>query len=244
MNETFANWASVPQRRAQILHQQIATMQRLARESGASEDTLEKSCASYYRMLDEIYEKEMPVARALDRSDLLLHLDGEGLQTSNPRLSLVTGIMTDVRKQVGAVIKTLISSFNEGVALPREIDLGLCSFAQGSLYLGFALPDPAPGYVALNGDPLFAASRQALTTLGAVTEHINDPNAYELIQREFADPKLRDAALSAVGQLSPSGRRGVSSVGIGGRAMRPGHLAPPSRPKRACKCVPGSNNPS
>ncbi len=183
---------------------------------------LAKSCATYYRLLDEIYEKEMPVARALDNSDLLLHLDGEGLQTESPRLSLVAGIMSDVRKQVGAMIKTLVSSFSEAVDLPREIDLGLSSFAQGSLYLGFALPTPGPGQIALAGDPLFNASRKALETLDAVTQHINEPNAYDLVRREFADPKLRDAALSAVGQLAPSGRRGVSSVAIGGRAMRRG----------------------
>jgi hypothetical protein len=76
--------------------------------------------------------------------------------------------------------------------------------------------------VVLAGDPLFAASRQALSTLGAVTQHINEPNAYDLIRREFADPKLRDAALSAVGQLAPSGRRGVSSLEIGGRALPKG----------------------
>ena len=219
---TFPDWSSVLKRRAQLLHQQIAAMQRLVLESGGSEEMLAKACASSYRLLDEIYEKEMPVARGLDRSDLLLHLDGEGLQTDRPRLSLVTGIMGDVRKQVGTMIKTLVSSFSEAVDLPREIDLGLSSFAPGSLYLGFSLPEPNPGYVALAGDPLFAASRQALSTLGAVTEHINEPNAYDLIRREFADPKLRDAALSAVGQLAPSGRRGVSSLEIGGRALQKG----------------------
>ncbi len=43
-----------------------------------------------------------------------------------------------------------------------------------------------------------------------------------MIQRDFADPKLRDAALSAVGQLAPSGRRGVSTMEIGGRALKSG----------------------
>jgi hypothetical protein len=219
---TFPDWSSVLKRRAQLLHQQIAAMQRLVTESGGSEEVMVQACSAYYRLLDEIYEKDMPIARALDHSDLLLHLDGEGLQTKSPRLSLVTGIMGDVRKQVGTMIKTLVSSFNEAVELPREIDLGLSSFAQGSLYLGFSLPEPNPGYVVLTGDPLFAASRQALTTLGAVTQHINEPNAYDLIRREFADPKLRDAALSAVGQLAPSGRRGVSSLEIGGRALQKG----------------------
>jgi hypothetical protein len=224
MNDTgtFSDWSSVLKRRAEILHQQIGAMQRLVTESGGSSEAMSQACFPYYRLLDEIYEKDMPIARALDRSDLLLHLDGEGLQTAHPRLSLVTGIMGDVRKQVGAMIKTLVSSFNEAVELPREIDLGLSSFAHGSLYLGFSLPEPNPGYVVLTGDPLFAASRQALTTLGAVTQHINEPNAYDLIRTEFADPKLRDAALSAVGQLAPSGRRGISSLQIGGRAMQTG----------------------
>jgi hypothetical protein len=219
---SFPDWSSVLKRKAQLVHQQIAAMQRLVSESGGSDDIFAKSCASYYRLLDEIYEKDMPVARALDGSDLLLHLDGEGLQTEHPRLSLVTSIMGDVRKQVGAMIRTLVSSFNENLDLPREFELGLSSFAKGSLYLGFSLPEANPGYVVLAGDPLFAASRQALATLGAVTQHINEPNALALIRAEFADPKLRDAALTAVGQLAPSGRRGVSTLEIGGRAMPAG----------------------
>jgi hypothetical protein len=219
---TFPDWASLLRQRAQLLHQQIATMQRLVTESGGGEEILAKACAPYYALLDDIYAREMPVARALDRSDLLLHLDGDGLETESPRLSLVTGIMGDVRKQVGAMIRTLVSSINEAVELPREIDLGLCSFAQGSLYLGFSLPEPGPGYAVLTGDPLFNASRQALTTLATVTGHLDKPDAYDSIRRDFADPKLRDAALSAVEQLAPSGRRGVSSLAIGGRAMRQG----------------------
>src|SRR5258708_6520703 len=139
---SFTNWASVLKRKAELLHQQIAAMQQLVRESGRDEEMLTKACSSYYRLLDEIYEKDMPIARALDRSDLLLHLDGEGLQTENPRLSLVTGIMGDVRKQVGTMIKTLVSSFSESVELPREFDLSLSSVARGSLYRGFSLPEP------------------------------------------------------------------------------------------------------
>jgi hypothetical protein len=221
MNGTleFSNWSAVLQHRAQILHQQIGAMQRLVIESGGNEEILERACGPYYQLLDEIYEKDMPIARAIDNSDLLLHLEGEGLRTSSPRLSLVTGIMGDVRKQVGTMIKTLVSSVNEAVELPREIDLGLSSFAQGSLYLGFSLPEPGPDYQVLAGDPLFDASRQALLTLGIVAGHCEEENGYELIQRDFADPKLRDAALSAVGQLAPSGRRGVSSMEIGGRAL-------------------------
>jgi hypothetical protein len=218
--ESVENWTAVLHRRAHLLYQQIAAMQRLHLDSGADPASIELVCGPYYRLLDELYEHDMPIAQALDHSDLLLHLEGEGLETRNPRLSLVTGIMGDVRKQVGSMIKTLVSSFNEGVELPREFDLGLSSFARGSLYLGFSLPQTNSAYAILPGDPLFAASREALNTLGTVTAALDEPNAQELIRRDFPDPKLRDAALTAVGHLAPSGRRGVSSVGIGGRAMQ------------------------
>jgi hypothetical protein len=220
-----SGWAGVLQYKAQLLHQQIAAMQRLAADAGASPERLAVACAPYYRLLDEIYAKDVPVARALDTADLLLHLEGDDLRTQAPRLSLVSSIMSDVRKQVGTMIKTLVSSLDESVDLPREIDLGLCSFAFGSLYLGFALPAPPAGHIEVRGDPLFAASREALNVLGKVTDHIEEADAYAQICRDLQDPKIRDAALSAVGQLAPSGRRGVSSVGLGGRAL-------PDRPWR------------
>jgi len=225
MSGSPSNWMGVLEYKAQLLHQQIASMQRLAAETGASPERLAKVCQPYYRLLDQVYGKDIPMARALDTADLLLHLEGEGLHTANPRLSLVTSIMGDVRKQVGTMIKTLVSSLDESVELPREIDLGLCSFAIGSLYLGFSVPEAPSGHVELRGDPLFTASREALFILGKVTDHIEETDAYAQICRDFEDPKIRDAALSAVGQLAPSGRRGVSSVAIGGRAM-------PDRPWR------------
>jgi hypothetical protein len=224
MNGFTSGWTGVLEYKAQLLHQQIAAMQRLVADTGASPERLAQACQPYYRLLDQLYGKDVPMARALDTADLLLHLEGEGL-TANPRLSLVTSVMDDVRKQVGTMIKTLVSSLDEAVDLPREIDLGLSSFALGSLYLGFTVPEPPPGHIELRGDPLFAASREALSLLGKVTDHIEESDAYARICADFADPKMRDAALSAVGQLAPSGRRGVSSVAIGGRAM-------PDRPWR------------
>lgn len=220
MSGDNSTWEGSIRHRAHLLHQQIAAMQRLVRDANGTEQQAEEACRGLYRLLDQLYEEDLPVARALDRSDLLLHLDGEGLHARNPRLSLVTGIMGDVRKQVGTMIKTLVSSVNEAVELPRDFDLGLSSFARGSLYLGFCLPETNADLVMLPGDPLFEASRQALSTLGEITSLCDQPQAYEAIRRDFADPKLRDAALSAVGHLAPSGRRGVSSVAVAGRALK------------------------
>jgi hypothetical protein len=219
MSLDFQNWISVLQRRAQLLHQQIAAMQALVRDSGGTNEDVERACTGLYRLLDQLYEHDMPIARGLDNSDLLLHLEGEGLDRKNPSLSLVNGIMGDVRKQVGTMIKTLVSSLDETLELPREFELGLSSFARGSLYLGFTVPEPDERFATLSHDPLVSASHAALGTLGAVSALCEEPDGYDLIRRDFADPKLRDAALSALGQLAPSGRRGVTSIGLGGRDL-------------------------
>ena len=149
-----SSWASVLQYKTHLLHQQIAAMQRMAADAGATPERLEQVCAPYYRLLDEIYARDVPVARALDTADLLLHLEGDDLQTQTPRLSLVSSIMGDVRKQVGTMIKTLVSSLDETVDLPREIDLGLCSFAFGS-----PLPRVCPAHAARRGRSNCAATR-------------------------------------------------------------------------------------
>ncbi len=151
-------WQELIDTQARRLHQQIAATQRLVTESGGSPELLDQACQPYYQLLDRLYREDLPLANAVDSSDLLLHLDGVGLQTVNPRLSLVAGVFGDVRKQVSGMIKILAGAIDENLSLPKEIDLGLSSFARGSLYLGFSLPEPGLNYKFLSGDPLVTAS--------------------------------------------------------------------------------------
>jgi len=204
---------------ARRLHQQIAATQRLVLDAGGSEEQLTQACTPYYQLLDRLYTEDLPLANAMDCSDLLLHLDGSGLQTVNPRLSLVAGVFGDVRKQVSTMIKTLAGAMHETLTLPKEIDLGLCSFARGSLYLGFSLPEPGENYKFLSGDPLVAASREALHTIGALTGDLDRTDAYEKVVNDFPDPLLRDAGLTAVAHLAPSGRRGIETVDLTGNCL-------------------------
>lgn len=204
---------------ARRLHQQIAATQRLVLDAGGNDERLSQACAPYYQLLDRLYTEDLPLADAMDRSDLLLHLDGSGLQTINPRLSLVAGVFGDVRKQISTMIKTLAGAAHENLALPKEIDLGLCSFARGSLYLGFSLPEPGQNYKFLSGDPLVSASREALHTIGALTSDLDSTHAYDKVLAEFPDPMLRDAGLTAVAHLAPSGRRGIETVDLTGKCL-------------------------
>ncbi len=125
----------------------------------------------------------------------------------------------DVRKQVGGMVKLLAGVIHENLTLPKEIDLGLCSFARGSLYLGFSLPEPGQNDKFLSGDPLVAASREALHTLGQFTGDLDRTDAYEKVVADFPDPMLRDAGLTAVTHIAPSGRRGIETVDLTGKCL-------------------------
>jgi len=212
MTAAVSTWQEAIDRKAQLLHQQIASMQRLVADAGGSDKTLQESCVPYYRLLNNIYEQDLPLARALDTSDLLLHLDGPGVQTIHPRLALVSGVLGDIRKQVGGMIKVVAGVIDEHLSLPKEIDLGLTSLATGSLYLGFSLPEPGHGQKFVSDDPLVRASREALHTVGSISSRLNTADAYEKIVHDFPDPMLRDAGLAAINQLAPSGRRGIESI--------------------------------
>ncbi len=206
--------------RARLLHQQIASLQRLTSEFGSSPELLESSCTNLYALLDQLYLHDLPIAKAIDESDLLLHLDGEYLHAKSPPIQLITSIMSDVRKQVGTLVKTLATSLNESLQWPKEFDFGLTSFAPGSLYLGFALPrESLLQPTVRQNQQLIATSEKALQTFGDITSLLGKRNPWPLICERFPDPKLRDSALSAVAQLSPTGRRGVSYIEISGRSF-------------------------
>jgi hypothetical protein len=101
----------------------------------------------------------------------------------------------------------------------------LAAFAHGSLYLGFSLPpsdfEYPEGDRSLLGsqDPLFAATREALKVLGAVTRSLNSDQAQAEIAAAIPDPKIRDTAITAIQRIAPSGRKGIDAIEIGGRSM-------------------------
>ncbi len=218
------SWTGVLNLKVKILLAQAASMQSWAEKSGGGEDLVEKLCAPYYHLIEEIYTEDFPVARAIESSDLLLHLEGSALKQRHPRISLIATVFSSVRKQVGSVAYALAGVL-EKTTLPKDVDLGLTAFAPGSVYLGFSLPDPGSedekGERSLLGeeDPLYKATRQAIHALGIISKQVETGASLDEIAKEFPDPKVRDAALTALHQLAPTGRIGIDSVGLCGRGM-------------------------
>lgn len=228
------SWVQQVERRARLLHSEIAEVRLRAFEFGLDPD---QATASFYDLLSELYADELPLARARDGSDLLLHIEGPAVE-GTPRVSLVSGVFNNVKGQVRDLTKAIAGIMPERRVSAQEIDLALSGLARGSLFIGFAVPLPAgrDGQQSILGmdDPLYQATKSALHAINTVTHSIEDAEGIEATRRvahEIVDPKVRDAALVAVRRIAPSRRSGVSKIGVTSNNERrlPADLTPLTR---------------
>lgn len=215
----MTGWMDQVQRRARVLHKQIAEIHRQS-ESFDIDPT--DSLESVYKLLDEIYSHDLPLAHARDNSDLLLHVEGKAVIES-PRISFVSFLFNSVKAQVRDLSKAVAGIRDEVRVTSRDIDLGLGGLAPGSLYIGFNVPEPSAldGQQNLLGDqdPVYKATKEALRLIGIASKLADETSEAELNEEAheaFDDPLIRDATMVAMKQLSPSGRRGVDSIGVSG----------------------------
>ena len=146
-------------------------------------------------------------------------------------MSVVTSYFEKVRTQVTKLAKAIANLDDRTRRLPPEFDLTISAFAKGSLVLGFSLPTTEDldqdGQATLFGknDPLHQAARNAMKTLGLVSHLASTDASKEKFAEAIPDAKVRDTALSAIRELAPSGRQGVSSVTIAGKEVGEAHSA-------------------
>jgi hypothetical protein len=241
----MAGWVEQLEHKAAIVLDQMAAARALASRMDIDPEAVARP---YFDMLNMLYADEMPHARALDSSDLVLRIEGPALQDPNPRIKLLSGIFADLREQVTKITKAMIGlSDTEPAKFPPEFELGLTSLARGSLVMGVKVRPPqaaakggeridaVPGtQVNLWGeeDPLYQAVREAIRSLARVAWYIGPLGIDEDINDDFPDPGVRDVVLTAAEQLAPSGRRGYDRVTItadGVDKREPEPLTPQSR---------------
>jgi hypothetical protein len=223
----FEKWSDVLDYKARILYAQIASLQESVREQGGSDEMIDTLCEPYVELLKSMYTEDYPLAKAIEESDLVIRLEGPAIDRESPRISIITGVFTRVRKQVANVAKAIAQISDASKRIPKEMDLGLSAFAKGSLVLGFTLPSPEEieeekhGQQSLLGDqdPLYQAARQAIRTIGVVTQHVAEGKPLDELAEFVPDARVRDAALVAVESLAPTGRQGINSVSISGREI-------------------------
>lgn len=217
-----------------MIHDEIATWRVRSEQLGIDPDL---ACARFYRLLDEIYLEDLPLAKAKDNSDLLLHLEGRAVE-GIPRLSLVSGVFNNVKVQVRDLTKAIAGILPERKITVQEIDLGLSGLAKGSLFIGFSAPLPHTDQKQLTlldkDDPLYRATKDALRIINTLSHSIEfgeDSSARLEAAKSIDDPKIRDAALVAVRRIAPSGKSGISRIGVTSSNDRrgPAQLTPETR---------------
>lgn len=220
-------WADQVRGQARLVISQIAEM-RARLPQGTGDQALE----SYYRMLEELFEKDLRLAQLRDDSDLLLRAEGEAF-SHDPRLQLVTSIFSNVTNQVTGLAKAILGVRQDGAITPSVVDLGLSGIAKGSLYFGLKAQTPDLTAPLLGeADALFDSTKRALQIIDDVAHTVegNDETvSVEAVSEVIEDPKVRDAALLAVQRISPSGRRGFDTVSVSGGAKSPAELRPSHR---------------
>jgi hypothetical protein len=229
-SERDKRWTNEVSRRAKLIHDEIASLQRWVSESSGSDELLDDLCRPYYELLEQLYEEELPIASAKDHSDFLLHYEGPAVLGPNPKISVVARAIDNVRKQVTNVAKAIAElegALDSAHRLPAELDLEISGFARGSLYLGFRLPS-AQEISAQHGqnlnlfgadDQLYNSVKRAIRTIGVAVAHVTVHGSTDGLQDEIDDPKVRDCALTALENLAPSRKSGIETVRIGGRAL-------------------------
>jgi hypothetical protein len=217
------NWNELIEKKVRILHNQIASLKIWINENNGDDVLFNSMVAPYYSLLESIYEEEFPISNVIENSDLVLKLEGINLNTSNPRLSLISTVFNNVRRQVTNVTKAFAEISDIKKSLPKELDLGLSAVAKGSVILGFTIPSEEiidkNNQMSMLGkeDPLYKATREAIKTLGVISKFAAEDSNFDLIEEEISDPKIRDTALVALKNISPSGRTEVERVGVMGR---------------------------
>ncbi|MDX2042454.1 MAG: hypothetical protein SF097_14620 [Acidobacteriota bacterium] len=227
MTDKAISYGQLFEQKTNALHLTIANIQREGKDHGFDDTVIARMCQPYLSMLRSMYEEELPLIKLIGMSDLALWLQGPAFDTESPRVSLITSVFTRVRTQVANVAKSIAHLSDSERMIPREIDLGLTALAHGSLVLGFSLPEAnglqhsEKGQQNLLGkqDPLYVAAREAIRTIGIVTETLSaipTEDSINGVYKTVSDPAVRDATLNAVAKLSPT-NRGVDKVSLTGK---------------------------
>lgn len=201
-------WTDHTREQVRFLQDQLIAITQQADASNASAEMREWLMAPIRQMIETVYERDMPLAKLADESDLLLHIRGPAASGPTPRVSLLTRMLTATREQVTRLVKEL-AGIGDMLRVPPSLDLGLVGLARGSLFIGFSASEQ-------DGAELAKVAVDSITQASVLVE---EEASIEKMVETFPEPGVRDLSVAAIQRLSPSGRGGVLEIDLYGRAM-------------------------
>lgn len=210
------SWQIQTHLRARIVLDQLRAALDAAPDEAARADFLARADNPYFALLDRLYGEDYPLARLLDRSDLVVHAEGPELADAMPALRATAWLCEAANRELRhLVLATMDLSRPVRRKVAGAINLRLTGLAPGSLYAGFALkPIDTSGLLDPDQEPGYLEGRAALQGLARIPAFIDDERLLPGIAEAMPDPAVRDASLLAALNLAPTGRMGIHTLGL------------------------------
>lgn len=211
------------------LLQNLVAEGRLALQHGL-DATAAQIVESNRDLLMDIVERSLPLAKVMDHSDLVLHAEGRAVHSRHPQLGAFNWLSVVAERTVRRLSSHLFDlSERDAKRLGRELDLRLTGIAAGSLYIGFCIADAPAGLLGDAGEPVITSIRESVHMLPETAAQIGRESISAEINELLPDPAHRDLSLEALLSLSPTGKRGISSLGISTPGQASSTLSPRER---------------
>lgn len=219
----MVGWVEQVERKATIIEDQMMAAAALVARFGNHGDRV---MPAYAAMLGELYRDEMPLARMMDESDIVLHAEGTVFLDHRPGLRAFNWLCTTADKQFRTLATSMVGMMRDDIAAVRkQLDLRLTGIAHGSLYAGFCADIPEHTmFTRADDDAMLDQIRNALRAVVRVPSHVLDERVSPSIAEDIDDPAMRDAAMRAAYSLAPTGKIGIHTVDVTAPGLRMGSL--------------------
>lgn len=217
----MVTWIQDVHARARVLHDQISIAINSQKSSGVD---LTGLVHQYQTLLENLYEQDLPLARILDESDLVVHAEGPAARQNATTSNAVAWLCEEVERRVRQLAFATLHLQDEHARSTSDLRVLLDGLAAGSLYLGFSfrsanqLELSEAGFEELalvqagEVEAAIGSVREAVQNLTTVPDFVGDESVSEEIAEAIPDAAIRDATLLAAYHLAPTGRRGIHTV--------------------------------
>jgi hypothetical protein len=202
------------QHKTNIWIDQIVSISMLFERNGNPNPNL----SAYREKIHQIYSEELELARLLDTSDFIVHANGAAIQHHKAALGVVAHLFANVEKQVKRMAQSVMQTgLSDTKQAMKMLDVRLTGIAPGSLYAGFVIEPPTPSQLLGTDEQnaFMATIKEATLSITNVPSCVKEGhNISEDLAQYVEDPAIRDSAIVAAYNLSPTGRGGISSIDL------------------------------
>lgn len=197
------------QRRAALIFAQIDAAKRLYQSMDEDTSSLMSDDSMYMSMLIDLYNNEYQLARLVDTSDLIVHAEGPAAVDNAPNAGVVKWLIQNVNDNMRKLFQ---GALHLTAPQMKEFNLKLTGIAPGSIYAGFAIEGGSRSDLFLPNQSVTSEAKAVLQSFLTIPQFVANSQLNPEISEAILDPVVRDSAIVAAYNLSPTGRMGINSL--------------------------------